>query len=102
MVLGDPALIRLDSDTGSLNSSIDFRLALGSLGRTTGDGGALGGRGGEQGFDPGLVDEVQDTRKGAGQEDVEKDAEFVLAHCASPGAGMGRVGPRLTSGDRGS
>lgn len=74
MVLGDPALVivlaRASGSAGGLGageglSSLDL---LGLLGGA----GALGL--GEESLDPGLVDEVEGTSEGGGEEDVEEDA----------------------------
>jgi hypothetical protein len=77
VVLGDPALVVALVGTGGGASRLGTGEGLGSLGLL----GLLGARGagrtarlGEEGLDPGLVDEVQGAAEDAGQEEVEEDA----------------------------
>lgn len=74
MVLGDPALIVLLARASSSAGGLGAGEGLGGLDLLAllGGAGALGL--GEESLDPGLVDEVEGTGEGGGEEEVEEDA----------------------------
>ena len=69
MVVGNPALVdALRVDGRGCDFDGAGNLLTGRLGLT---GGTLGGGGrGEEGLDPGLVNEVEDTSESSGEEEV--------------------------------
>lgn len=69
MVLGDPALVVLASDASGISGN-----GLGLEGLAGLLGGRLLGGLGEEGLDPGLVDEVDGASEGASEDEVEEDA----------------------------
>lgn len=88
MVVGDPALVvglagaRGGSDgLGTREGGVGVRRLLGLLA----GGGLVGALSlWEQGLDPGLVDEVESTGEGAGQDKVQEDAIQPLAYVFMP------------------
>lgn len=69
VVLGDPALVVLASDACGISGN-----GLGLEGLAGLFGGRLLGGLGEEGLDPGLVDEVDGASEGASEDEVEEDA----------------------------
>lgn len=68
VMLGDPALIVLASDGGGIGNGLGLEGLAGLLGSRL-----LGGLG-EEGLNPGLVDEVDGSGESASEDEVEEDA----------------------------